>query len=85
MVKRGFNEEDKMCECGEQQTDEHLLSCIMSPAQFTKEDLILTDTNDLEMATYVTEYVVFIRCAELIYGFILLFKYILVFFFLFWI
>jgi len=52
MVKWGFNEEDETCECEERQTDEHLLSGTMSPAQCTKEDLILKNTNSLEVATY---------------------------------
>lgn len=37
MVKWGFNGEDDTCDCGEQQTNEHLLSCTMSrPAQCTE-------------------------------------------------
>lgn len=51
-IKWGFNGEDETCDCGERQTDEHLLSCTMSPAQCTKEDLISTNTNALKVTTY---------------------------------
>lgn len=56
MNKWGFNREDDTCDCGERQINGHLLSCIMSPAQCTKEDLILTNTNAQQVAAYWSQH-----------------------------
>uniref|UniRef100_A0A2S2Q8Z5 RNA-directed DNA polymerase from mobile element jockey n=1 Tax=Sipha flava TaxID=143950 RepID=A0A2S2Q8Z5_9HEMI len=56
MIKWKFNGEDDSCDCGERQTDEHLLLCTMIPTQCTREDLILTNTNAIEVAAYWSQH-----------------------------
>ncbi|VVC38064.1 Hypothetical protein CINCED_3A009090 [Cinara cedri] len=57
MVKWDFNnKEDDKCECGERQTDEHLLNCTMNPTQCTKNDLAQVNKNAIDTATHWLQY-----------------------------
>ncbi|KAL4084361.1 hypothetical protein QTP88_028184 [Uroleucon formosanum] len=63
MVKWGFNGEAETCDCGERQADEHLLSCTISPAQCTKEDLtswrsfnVYNDTDSASLCNTTCKY-----------------------------
>lgn len=44
MVKWGYQKElDILCECGEDQLDEHLLQCTLAPSGCTTDDLALAN------------------------------------------
>ncbi|KAF0761727.1 pleckstriny domain-containing family F member 1 [Aphis craccivora] len=49
------NEDDK-CDCGERQTNEHLLICTENPVICTKDDLIEMNQNAIDLATHWLQY-----------------------------
>jgi len=52
-IKWGLNnKEDNKCECGERQTDEHLLNCTMNPTQCTKDELARVNKNAIDICSY---------------------------------
>ncbi|KAF0733297.1 pleckstriny domain-containing family F member 1 [Aphis craccivora] len=56
MVKWRLKNEDGKCDCGERQTDEHLLICTKNPIICTKDDLIQANQNAIDLVTHWLQY-----------------------------
>jgi len=52
MVKRGYQEGPDTCECGESQSDEHLIQCILALPGCTTDDLAFANENAITVATH---------------------------------
>jgi hypothetical protein len=52
MVKWGYQEGLDICECGERQSDEHLLKCALARSGCTTDDLAIDNENAIIIATY---------------------------------
>ena len=51
-IKWGFPCESALCDCGEEQTTEHLLICPLCPAACIMEDLVCATPNALDVANF---------------------------------
>jgi len=52
MVKWGYQEGPDTRECGESQSDEHLIKCVIAPPGCTTDNLALTNENYISIATH---------------------------------
>lgn len=50
--KWGFSSDSSLCDCGEQQTIQHLCQCVLCPSMCTMKDLIAASPNAIDVAQY---------------------------------